>query len=106
MTDTLETSKGLGISAHDGAVGLIDRELFGFSEQSGNPSSTGPLFVTLLRDWVWLSLAMNSINRSMGMRDAYPFVLNQSVAHKLAFVHDVIARGGTGAPMQAYLGGP
>ena len=35
-------------------------------------------------------MAINSINRSMGLRDLYPFVLSEVVKQKLAFVHRVI----------------
>jgi hypothetical protein len=48
----------------------------------------------MLRDWVWLTLAMNSINRSMGMRDVYPFVLNASVVEKLQLVHAIVVEAG------------
>ena len=37
-----------------------------------------------------MTLALNSLNRSMGMKDAYPFVLSPKVLEKLRFVHDLI----------------
>ena len=40
--------------------------------------------------WLPLTFAVNSINRSMGMQDLYPFVLAPSVIVKLAFIHDRI----------------
>lgn len=40
--------------------------------------------------WVALSSALNSFNRSMGLADAYPFVLSPKVNEKLAFVHDLV----------------
>lgn len=40
--------------------------------------------------WVALSSALNSFNRSMGLADAYPFVLSPRVTEKLAFVHDLV----------------
>ena len=40
--------------------------------------------------WVALSSALNSFNRSMGLVDAYPFVLSPRVNQKLAFVHDLV----------------
>ena len=30
---------------------------------------------------------MNSVNRAMGMRDLYPFVLSPAVIRKLGFIH-------------------
>jgi len=40
--------------------------------------------------WLPLTFAVNSINRSMGQADLYPFVLAPAVILKLAFIHDVI----------------
>lgn len=40
--------------------------------------------------WMPLSISLNSINRSMGARDIYPFVINDAVMEKLDFVHRVI----------------
>ena len=48
--------------------------------------------------WRGLSVSLNELNRSVGKRDAYPFVLNEAVAGKLAFVDEVIARFRTPAP--------
>jgi hypothetical protein len=38
--------------------------------------------------WLPLTFAVNSINRSMGQPDLYPFVLAPAAIWKLAFVHD------------------
>jgi len=40
--------------------------------------------------WVSLTTALNSLNRSMGLADPYPFVLSERAVLKLRFVHDVI----------------
>lgn len=45
-----------------------------------------------IAEWRRLSLALNELNRSVGHRDAYPFVINTEVERKLAFVDRVIAR--------------
>lgn len=50
-------------------------------------------FDVLLEDWVNLTIAMNSLNRSMGLPDAYPFVLSRPVAEKLRVVHRLIKNG-------------
>jgi hypothetical protein len=42
--------------------------------------------------WIPLTFAVNSINRSMGLPDLYPFVLAPAVIEKLGFVHEVIRR--------------
>ena len=56
----------------------------------------------LVEAWLPLTLAVNSLNRSMGLPDLYPFVLSAPVITKLGFVHDLVTsaqragRGGTG----------
>ena len=95
ISDTLETSAAVGISAEEGADDIIDARLFSMGDLGRRPSGPRPGFAKILREWAWLSVALNELNRGMGMRDAYPFVLNEPVARKLQFVHDVIARSAT-----------
>ena len=40
--------------------------------------------------WLPLTFTVNSINRSMGLPDLYPFVLGPAAIIKLAFVHRLI----------------
>jgi hypothetical protein len=47
-------------------------------------------FKEIIDRWVPLSFAMNSLNRSMGMKDSYPFVINESAKEKLNFIHEII----------------
>jgi hypothetical protein len=42
----------------------------------------------LIGSWLPLTFAVNSINRSMGLHDLYPFVLSPPAIAKLAFVHE------------------
>jgi hypothetical protein len=44
----------------------------------------------LVEHWIPLTVAMNAMNRSMGNRDYYPFVLSPRISEKLKFVHDLI----------------
>jgi hypothetical protein len=44
----------------------------------------------IIDSWLPLTFAMNSINRSMGLQDLYPFALPAAVIVKLSFVHDLI----------------
>jgi hypothetical protein len=94
MVDPLETSRTFGISSRDGADDLIDEKLFRDTTYGRKARQDPASFAALVRAWVWLSLAINGINRSMGMRDAYPFVLSKPIADKLHFVHDVIHHRG------------
>ncbi|MDR5752980.1 MULTISPECIES: putative zinc-binding metallopeptidase [unclassified Caballeronia] len=48
-------------------------------------------FDNLMKRWFPLTYALNSLNRSLGLADAYPFTLAPKVIDKLRFVHRVIA---------------
>jgi hypothetical protein len=52
-------------------------------------------FDLLIHSWLPLTNAVNSLNRSMGQPDLYPFALAPAVLDKLRFVHEIIreARG-------------
>jgi hypothetical protein len=61
-------------------------------EEVINPLETGrPDFNTLVEQWVPLTLLVNSLNRSLGQEDAYPFALSVGALQKLRYVHDVIS---------------
>jgi hypothetical protein len=47
-------------------------------------------FDELLEQWLPLTYAMNSINRSSGYSDLYPFVLSSPAINKLRFVLKVV----------------
>ncbi len=49
-------------------------------------------FDDMMADWYALVYVLNSLNRSIGMPDAYPFTASMAVVKKLAFVHEVIQR--------------
>lgn len=44
-----------------------------------------------LQEWIQLTIIMNSLNRSMGLPDAYPFILSPTATEKLRFIHHVIS---------------
>lgn len=81
LVDTMETAQDWGLAGPSaeqcGANGCAD---------AYHPAS----FEALMERWISLTMAINSINRSMGLRDLYPFVLSEVVKEKLAFVHKVI----------------
>ena len=56
-------------------------------------SSRGTNVDELIGAWSELAIALNSINRSMGLHDTYPFVLSPGVVNKLRFVFEVISTG-------------
>jgi hypothetical protein len=77
IVDTLET-------ANDARLRIEERRV-----ESPLPLSAERPFSAILDDWLPLSVAFNQLNRSMGMRDAYPFALTGRVIEKLAFVHEI-----------------
>lgn len=52
-------------------------------------------FDALMSGWIPVTVALNSLNRSMGLIDPYPFVLSDQVIRKLNFVHDVVTHWNT-----------
>jgi hypothetical protein len=85
VLDTLETASAAALS------------LGGRALRSPLPLDAGRPFASVLADWVPLAVCLNQLNRSMGMRDAYPFAITERVAEKLAFVHDLCGRAIAGA---------
>ena len=85
MVDTLETAKSHGLIVRAPA-----------DDKPGARIATGRLvfidFDALTAGWNALTLALNSLNRSMGMKDAYPFVRSPKVLGKLRFVHELVGR--------------
>ncbi len=71
MVDTLETA-----------------EQYGFA--STPPSGDGNAFERLMAEWYRLTVALNSLNQSMGLPDAYPFAISTVVKDKLRFVDGLI----------------
>ncbi len=85
MVDTLET-------AHDYGFSIEGRRLAapraGVRAASGHAPAAP--FEVLIEDWGALTVALNALNRSMGLPDAYPFALTGKPLEKLAFVHALI----------------
>ncbi|AHJ68769.1 zinc-binding metallopeptidase family protein [Granulibacter bethesdensis] len=85
IVDTLETAN---------AFGLQVRAKADASGEMATKIDFGPHEVDRIEDlitaWVPLTVAVNSLNRSMGEADLYPFVLNSAVEAKLAFLHTLI----------------
>jgi hypothetical protein len=73
MIDTLDTAAASGIAL----------------ELQGSPAQAE--FGLLVKDWLELTCVLNNLNRSMGLQDAYPFVLSTAALEKLRFVHELVA---------------
>lgn len=86
MVDSLETAQDFGFSIQGYNVSALTAEI-----QSAEGYVTPPAFDALLQDWHRLTVALNALNRSMGLPDAYPFIISDSSLEKLRFVHGLIA---------------
>ena len=51
-------------------------------------------FSALANAWTPLTIAINEINRSLGQRDFYPFILSEEILSKLEFIHTLIKAKG------------
>jgi hypothetical protein len=84
MVDTLETAGAFGLSLWPKvAKGMELAARIDFDPHHA------PLD-RIIEAWLPLTFAVNSINRSMGLPDLYPFVLAPPAIVKLAFVHRLI----------------
>lgn len=89
MVDALETAHALGlvVSPRVASPEQLDLEV-DFSPYRQRD------FSALANAWPPLTVAINEINRSLGQRDFYPFVLSEDILSKLEFVHELVASGG------------
>jgi len=60
------------------------------AEEVVNPFAGDTDFDQLVSQWVPVTLLLNSLNRSLGQNDAYPFALTPGALRKLRYVHEVI----------------
>ena len=85
IIDTVETAYAFGMSVHPAIAGnaaLLHADI------NIDPYET-PDFNKVLTLWFPLTFALNSLNRSMGLHDLYPFVIPPKVIEKLLFIHKV-----------------
>lgn len=91
IIDTLETAQNFSITGsitgnteNAEEVGELNlpQDAYFFSAQTS--------ITSILDTWMDFSVILNSLNRSMGLNDAYPFVLTQTVRSKLSFIHHAI----------------
>jgi hypothetical protein len=86
MIDTLETARFCGLAV-----------MPQLPDSPGAVFNFHPLEVDmdrLVESWIALTFAVNSLNRSMGLPDLYPFVLGAGAVAKLRFVQQLIAAAG------------
>ncbi|MGW4242338.1 zinc-binding metallopeptidase family protein [Nocardia sp. NPDC004722] len=82
MRDTLDTAAAFGFAP---AGATLER-----------PPIGDAAFDRLIELWLPLAWALNMMNRAMGHRDSYPFVLAPPVLDKMRFIHELCASAGHG----------
>jgi len=93
MVDTLETAHDFGFSIAGHYVSPPQPDM-----QMAHGYIRPTTFDELFDDWGRLTVALNALNRSMGMEDAYPFVVSGLLTlQKLQYVHDIISEAGSPA---------
>lgn len=60
--------------------------------KSLNPFESPVSFKAILNAASPLFFAINSMNRSMGISDVYPFVISNTVEEKLTFIHNTLQK--------------
>jgi hypothetical protein len=92
MTDTLETAAACGVSlrprrADEPSMPPVPADVV-------RPEGS---FDRLLDSWFPITYLLNTLNRGLGLADAYPFVLSPPAIEKLRFVHEAIGAYKAGA---------
>jgi hypothetical protein len=91
MMDTLETAWAFGIRIDPKEVGGD----VGLKAAVTQEPYDRPNFDRLIKRWLPLCFAVNSLNRSMGHADFYPFILSAEVIEKLRFIHELCLASGS-----------
>jgi hypothetical protein len=86
MADTLETAYSFGLSVDP--RGMRTAATLS-AEIKADPYQVHDM-ETIIQLWLPLTFAMNSLNRSMGLQDLYPFVIPPTVIEKMKFIHRTI----------------
>ncbi len=84
MTDTLETAVECGLSLKPPQPDAPKLE-----PEVANTNA----FDRMMESWFSLTHVLNILNRGLGLRDAYPFVIPSPAMEKLRFVHDTVRSG-------------
>jgi hypothetical protein len=85
IVDTLEMAAEFGLEVKPSAD-----HIGGLSARIAFDPYRAEDFDTIVSAWLPFTFAMNSVNRAMGTRDLYPFILSPVVITKLGFIHRLI----------------
>ena len=88
IVDTLEMAAEFGMEVRP----KVDRDGELTARIRFNPYEARDV-EALVNAWLPFTFAMNSVNRAMGARDLYPFILSPAVVAKLGFIHSLVRDG-------------
>jgi hypothetical protein len=88
IIDTLEIAGAFGVAVNP----VLARDAGLQSHVDFDPYRATDI-QALVESWLPLTYAVNSLNRSMGHPDLYPFVLPPAVVTKLGFIHGLVGCG-------------
>jgi hypothetical protein len=91
MVDTLETANDFGFAIRGRELVMPDALLKPGAQHASGFFARSVTFDHMLDDWISLTVALNGLNRSMGLPDAYPFTPSGTAMRKLEFVFRVIS---------------
>jgi hypothetical protein len=85
IIDTLETASAFGLRIHpEGGKHRLLRAEIDFQPHKDVD------FDRIISSWLPLTVALNALNRSMGLNDLYPFTLAPAVIEKLGYIHRLV----------------
>ena len=87
ILDTLQTAHAFGLDVNPRAA-ADDQHLRAAITEDPYEVEVAD-FKRIMAHWLPLTFAMNSLNRSMGQPDSYPFIIRPEVVRKMAFIHRV-----------------
>ncbi len=86
IKDTLETAQNMRLLPRDSSLNTLSLR----EHHSLLQAMLLMPIESILSIWIDLSIAMNNINRSIGLGDFYPFVISSTVKEKLGFIHKLV----------------
>lgn len=95
LVDVQETAASYQLQfatqGHSGSIATTVDNPFALFAQSPSDGSAQDIGI-VLNQAMGVALLLNSLNRSLGHNDAYPFALSTAALEKLSFVHNAVRR--------------
>ncbi|WP_207459375.1 putative zinc-binding peptidase [Azospirillum sp. SYSU D00513] len=85
IVDTLETARAFGLKVRPRIKEGAELQ----AEVDFNPYRTSSI-EDIIETWLPLTYAVNSLNRSMGQPDLYPFIISPTVVEKLGYMNNLV----------------